>query len=125
MSSATERSSINGIITPESITITFPGLSTADGNRLASSLGETIRDVDPHVSVERQRERADTQDFGATLSVILGTAAVTAVAKGIAAWLARNSGAQIEVRRKGKLILRATHLDSKDVPRIAQAISGS
>jgi len=79
--------------------------------------------VDPHVSVERRRERPDTQDFGATLSVILGTAAVTAIAKGIAAWLARNSGAQIEIRRNGRVVLRASHLDSKDVPQIAEALS--
>jgi hypothetical protein len=45
------------------------------------------------------------------------------VAKGIAAWLARNSGARIEIRRKGEVVLTATHLDSKDVPRLAAALS--
>jgi len=107
----------------ESLIVTFPDASTAQGNRLASSLADVLRDADPNILVDRQRERTDTQDFGATLAVILGTAAVTAVAKGIAAWLARNSGAQIEIRRKGEVVLRATHLDSKDVPRIAEALS--
>jgi hypothetical protein len=104
-------------------TISFPGVSVAEGNRFASSLADALRDSDSSVAVERQRERPDTQDFGASLAVILGTAAVTAVAKGIEAWLARNSGAQIEIRRNDNVVLIASHLDSKDVPQIAAALS--
>jgi hypothetical protein len=106
----------------QSLTFTFPDTSTAEGNQLASSLADALEDLDPNIVVDRQRERSDTQDFGATLAVILGTAAVTAVAKGIAAWLARNSGARIEIRREGNLVLLASHLDSKDIPRIAEAL---
>lgn len=107
----------------DALFIRFADASTAEGNRLASTLADTLRDVDPTITVDRQRERSDTQDFGATLAVMLGTAAATAVAKGIGAWLARNSGARIEIRRKGKVVLVASHLDSKDVPRIAEALS--
>src|SRR5215472_15795269 len=105
------------------LVIRFTDASTAEGNRLAGTLSEALRDVDPGIVVDRQKERPDTQDFGATLAVMLGTAAATALAKGIAAWLARNSGARIEIRRKGKVVLLATHLDSKDVPRLAEALS--
>lgn len=107
----------------DDVLINFPDASTADGNRLAGTLADALRNVDPSVKVERKRDRPETQDFGASLAVILGTAAATAVAKGIGTWLARNSGARIQVWRKGTLILDATHLDSKDVPRIAEAIS--
>ena len=107
----------------DSLIVTFPDASAAEGNHLASTLADALRDVDPKIVVDRQRERPDTQDFGASLAVVLGTAAVDAFAKGIATWLTRNSGARIEIRRKGKLILLATHLDSKDVPRLAEAIS--
>ena len=107
----------------EGLIVSFANTSTAEGNRLASTLAEALREVDPGIVVDRQRERSDTQDFGASLAVMLGTAAATAVAKGIAAWLARNSGARIEIRRKGKVVLIATHLDSKDVPRLAEALS--
>lgn len=103
--------------------ISFPDTSIADGNRFAGTLAETLRDLDPSVTVERQRDRPETQDLGASLAIILGTAAATAVAKGIGNWLARNSGARIEIRRKGELVFTGTHLDSKDVPRIAEAIS--
>lgn len=107
----------------DSLIVTFPEASTAEGNRYASTLADALRDVDRNIVVERQRQRPDTQDFGASLALVLGTAAVTELAKGIATWLARNSGARIEIRRKGEVVLVATHLDSKDVPRIAEAIS--
>jgi Effector Associated Constant Component 1 len=105
------------------LVIGFPDASVADGNRLASTLAEALRDLDPGIAVERQRERSDTQDFGASLAVVLGTTAATAMAKGLVAWLTRNSGARIEIRRKGKVVLVATHLDSQDVPRIVEALS--
>jgi hypothetical protein len=103
--------------------ISFPDSSTAEGNRLAGALADALRDVTPEIEVEPRRDRPDTQDFGASLAIVLGTTAVTAVARGIAAWLARNSGAQIEIQRHGKVVLRATHLDSRDIPRIVQALS--
>jgi Effector Associated Constant Component 1 len=107
----------------EPLVISFLDATDAERNRLAGTLANHLRDVDPGIIVERQRDRPDTQDFGATLSLVIGTAAATALARGIAAWLARNSGARIEIRRKDKVILVATHLDSRDVPRIAEAIS--
>jgi hypothetical protein len=107
----------------EPLIVTFPDASVAEGNRLAGTLADTLNDLDPSITVDRRRERAETQDFGATLAVVLGTAAATAMAKGIASWLAKNSGARIEIRRGDKVILSATHLDSKDVPRIAEAFS--
>lgn len=107
----------------EALVISFADVSTAEGNRLASTLADVLRDVDPNILVHRQRESSDSQDMGASLAVMLGTAAVTAFAKGIAAWLARNSGARIEIRRKGKMVLVATHLNSNDVPRIVEALS--
>ena len=107
----------------EPLIVTFPSATTAEGNRYASTLAEALREVHPSITVDRRRERAETQDFGASLALVLGTAAATEIAKGIAAWLARNSGAQIEIKRKGQVLLTATHLDSKDVPRIAKAFS--
>jgi Effector Associated Constant Component 1 len=109
----------------ESVIVRFPNASSAEGNRFAGSLADALRDVDRGIVVDRQRERPDTQDFGASLAVVLGTAAATAVAKGIAGWMARNSGVQIEIRRHGQIVMVASHLDSKDVPRIVEAISRS
>lgn len=103
--------------------VSFRDATTAEANRLASSLADALRDVDPSIVVERRRERADTQDFGASLAVVLGTAAATAVAKGIAGWLRSSAGVVIELRRKDKLLLVATHVESKDVSGLAKALS--
>lgn len=109
---------------PECILV-FPDATTAEANRLAANLADAVRDIDPGVLVERRRERSDTQDFGASLAIMLGTAAATAIAKGIGAWLARNSGVRVEIKRKGETVLVATHLDSKDVSRLASLLSDS
>jgi hypothetical protein len=105
------------------LVIGFPDSSSAEGNQLASTLAEALRDVDPSIVVDRVRERSDTQDFGASLALVMGTAAATAIAKGIGAWIAKNGGTKLEIRRNGKLVLLATNLDSKDVPRITEALS--
>jgi hypothetical protein len=98
--------------------ISFPGTSTAEANRLAAGLASAIRDAHRDVKVEQKRDQPDTQDFGATLAVILGTASVTAVAKGVEAWLARHSGAKIQINKDGSVI--ASNLDSRDAARIAE-----
>ena len=107
-------------VTP--VVFSFVNSTTAEGNRFAGSLAETLRGLNPTIQVERVRERPDTQDFGASLAVILGTAAVTELAKGIASWLARNSGAKIEISREGQVVMTASHLDSADVPKLAEAL---
>jgi len=101
--------------------ITFPGASVAEANRYAADLAAVLREIDPEIAVEQRRDREDTQDFGATLAIILGTAAATAVAKGVAAWLARHSGAKIQIGADGSVL--ASNLDSRDAARIAEAFS--
>jgi len=105
--------------------VSFVGASAADGNRFAGSLSDALRDLDSTIQVERVRERDNTQDFGASLAVILGTASAITLAKGIASWLAHNSGATIEIRREGQVVMRASHLDSRDVPKLAEALRAS
>ncbi|HEY1984793.1 MAG TPA: hypothetical protein VGG85_05260 [Terracidiphilus sp.] len=98
--------------------ISFPGSSAAEANRLADDLVRAIRKTDRHVTAERRRDRSDTLDGGTTLAIILGTASVTAIARGIEAWLARQ-GTRIQINKDGTVI--ATNLDSRDAARIAEA----
>jgi hypothetical protein len=100
--------------------VTFPGISVAEANQHAASLGEIIKDIDPTITVEQRRERNDTQDFGATLVIVLGTASVTAIAKGIAGWLKR-TGTILQIDSNGKVL--AKNIDSEDLARIAEALS--
>lgn len=107
----------------QTILIGFPGISVAESNQHANSLADFLSDTTRGITITRTKERPDAQDFGGTLAIILGTASVTALAKGISAWLARNSGARVEIRKEGKVVLAASNLDSKDVTRIAEALS--
>jgi hypothetical protein len=107
----------------DSLRMAFPEASLAEGNQLASSLQECLRDITPDLTVERQRTSADSMDFGATLGLILIPAAVTAVAKGIGAWLKRNSGVRLEVRQDDGTVIVLSHADSHDVAKIVQALS--
>jgi hypothetical protein len=100
-------------------TISFPGVSIAEANRYAADLQTAIRETDESITAERRRSREDAQDFGATLIIVLGTASVTALANGISAWLARHSGAKIQIEADGSIV--ASDLDSRDASRIAAA----
>jgi hypothetical protein len=110
-------------VTESPFVISFPGVSTAEANRFAADLASTIRTTDREVQVEQRRDRPDTQDFGATLAIILGTASVTAVARGVESWLARHSGAKIQIDKDGTVV--ASNLDSRDAARIAEAFKPS
>jgi|HubBroStandDraft_1064217.scaffolds.fasta_scaffold307236_2 hypothetical protein len=103
------------------VMITFPGASAGEANRYAAALAAAIRNSDRNVKAEQRRDQADTQDLGTTVAVILGTASITEVAKGVASWLARHSGAKIQISTDGSVI--ASNLDSGDAARIAEAFS--
>jgi hypothetical protein len=106
----------------ELIVLCFPEASVAEGNKFASSLADDLRDLDPTLVLERQKQDPQTQDFGATLTIILGSAAASAIGKGIGTWLARNSGARLTIRKSGGEVL-ASNLDSRDAARIVEALS--
>jgi hypothetical protein len=109
-------------VMPAQVVLSFPETSLDQGNRLASSLADDLRDLDPTLIVERQKHNPQTQDFGATLAIIVGSAAASAIGKGIATWLARNSGARLTIRTKDGEVL-GQNLDSRDAARIAAAFS--
>lgn len=110
---------MSGIKTGDPFVLTFPEASLAQANQYASDLAGTLRQLEKSIVVEQRRDRQDTQDFGATLVLVLGTASITAVANGIATWLLRNSGAKLQITSRGTVI--ATNLNSGDAARIAEA----
>lgn len=93
---------------------TFDEVSPADANRYAEELGELLRNASPDVSVERKRENPLTQDFGATLVLILGTPAVVTVARVIGNWLALRRGTISIQRENGEITkITATNLTNE------------
>jgi hypothetical protein len=67
----------------ETFIIRFSETSLADANQYAASLADSLKEIDRSIQVQQQRDRPDTQDFGATLAIILGTAAITAITKNL------------------------------------------
>jgi hypothetical protein len=74
----------------DQIIITFPDVTLDTANIYAASLSDELRDTDPSIRVDTLKQRPDTMDFGATLVLVLGTAAATEIAKGISQWIARH-----------------------------------
>jgi hypothetical protein len=68
----------------------------------------------------RLREDDRTQDFGATLVLVLGTPAVITAIKAIRDWSARKNAGIIIRRKNGEVIAKG--LESKDMAEVAKAI---
>jgi hypothetical protein len=104
--------------------LNFDGADVAEANRYAEDLRRDLLEAESTLSVERVRTDATTQDFGATLVLVLGAPAVVAAVAAIKAWLVRNNQASVSVwTRDGKVV--ASGLESKDVPEIVSAIRGT
>jgi hypothetical protein len=99
-------------------TIKISGPDLADSQLLTADLMSSIKLMTPDISVERGKGGAETMDLGTILTVVLGSAAVTAVAKGIADWLRRQPKAKITIYSNGKL--EAENISSADAVKLTE-----
>jgi hypothetical protein len=101
--------------------IRFVDATPDEANVQAASLEEHLRYTAPgQVQFDRRRTKEGAQDLGATLVLVLGTAAVTAVAKGIQSWLASRPGSSIDITdANGRVV--AQNIDAASAAQIAQA----
>src|SRR5262249_41262639 len=112
--------------------IRFEGLSTAQAGINVDGLCDELVRISPDIHASRKKDDQTTQDFGATLLLILGTPAVVAVAtygvapaikslaEGIASYLKRNH-AKITISADGEVI--ADGVSGNDAARIAEAFA--
>lgn len=105
--------------------ITFPSSDAAEGNIYVKDLAEFLESLsnsEDVIKTEPIRTNPEAQDFGASLAVILGTAAVTALAKGVAAWLKGHTGVNMDVTtRAGHVVIR--NVESKSAAEIVRALA--
>ncbi len=106
-----------------SFILKFDGVPVADANKYAASLRERLRDAHPDIEVQLQREDPTSQDFGASLVLILGTPTFVAAVAAIKAWLSRTNAASLQIWHSNGMLV-ARNLESKDVPEIVRALSG-
>lgn len=100
------------------------GTDLAEANRIAGDLEDWLAQETPAINMARIRDNVLDQDFGATLAVILGTTAVTALAKGIANWLARRQDTILTLSRTsptGEVII--VELDGQMTSKTEQTIA--
>lgn len=70
--------------------IRFDDMTTADANRAASELRKQLRTkIGSQIIINQIKENEETQDFGTTLAVVLGTPFALALAKGIREYIAK------------------------------------
>ncbi len=99
--------------------IRFSGVSSADANRYADELRNTLLDAVPGIIVQRGRDDPRTQDFGATLILILGTPTVVAATTAIGDWLRLRSSASITFETPDKHIV-IENITSKNAVELVQ-----
>ena len=107
--------------------IKFLNTTPAEANKKAADLKSWLRNEVPQqdqLSIDRERTSPDSQDFGATPVLVLGTTAITAVARGLEKWLTAHNGTRIEIITKhGKVI--ATNVDPKSTADITKALQNA
>ena len=101
--------------------IKFDNASDAEANRYASELRDMLLDAASDVEVDRRRDNPDTQDFGATLVLVLGAPAIVAIATALGNWLTLHRRAGITIKTANGEIV-GTNLTSKDVLKLADLL---
>jgi hypothetical protein len=114
------------MVTGSTYRIKFLNASPAEANMKAADLKTWLRNEVPQdqLSIDRERTSKDSQDFGATLVLVLGTTAITAVAKGVQAWLAAHTGTRVEITTDTGTVV-ATNVDAKSAAEMVKAMAGT
>jgi hypothetical protein len=105
----------------QSYIIKFDGISVAEANLYAEELRDLLLDAASDVEVDRKRDDPSTQDFGATLVLVLGTPAVAVIAKALGDWLILRRQAGITIKTANGEII-GTNLTSKDAMKLAELL---
>jgi hypothetical protein len=103
--------------------IRFGDMSTADANRAADELRKQLRSkMGSNVSIDRIKEDQETQDFGGTLAVVLGTPFAVALAKGVADYIAKRGCRIVLETPQGKIIATGDAASNIDVASTVAAL---
>lgn len=104
------------------IAIRFPELELAAAGRAASDLRAQLLDDVPDADVHLAKDDPTTQDFGATLIAVIGTPAALALARGIAAWIARKRTTIVIERTGDTTRVTASGTIDENTARIVEAL---
>jgi len=103
--------------------IRFDDMTTADANRAAAELRKQLRStLGPRVSIDQIKENQETQDFGGTLAVVLGTPFALALAKGIRDYIAKRGCRVVLETPEGRVIATGDAAANIDVASTVAAL---
>jgi hypothetical protein len=75
---------------------------------LAASLEKQLKEQGLF-QVNKSKEDSDTMDLGAVVSAIVASGATVALANGVAAWLQKNLGASVTIKKNGETVIKNTN----------------
>jgi len=103
--------------------IRFDNMSTADANLAAAELRKKLRaSMGSQVSIDQIKENEETQDFGGTLAVVLGTPFALALAKGVADYISKRGCRVVLETPEGRVIATGDAAANIDVASTAAAL---
>lgn len=83
------------------IECSFPAVELAVADQLCADLHESLtRDI-ADTAITRVRTDSSTQDFGATLVIVLASPTAVVLGRELGKWLARRHDAHLRLRRTG------------------------
>jgi hypothetical protein len=107
------------VLSDQSFEIEFQDASRREANLNAESLKVAILNSSEGVRVEQKRDDEHSQDFGATLLVVLGTPAVIAFARALGDWLKLHHSVVIDIKTPDGRYL-AKNITAKDAQELAE-----
>jgi hypothetical protein len=103
--------------------IRFDDMSTADANLAAAELRKKLRaSMGSQVSINQVKENEETQDFGGTLAVVLGTPFALALAKGVADYISKRGCRVVLETPDGRVIATGDAAANIDVASTVAAL---
>lgn len=99
----------------ENYDIIFEEVSVAEANKLAIELRDYLYNT-TDIDTKIEKEYCNTQDMGTVLSVVLSSASIVALAKGLSAWLVKKQSRKLTIKKNGDII--GENLGSDDIEKI-------
>ncbi|WAP70377.1 hypothetical protein [Jiella pelagia] len=110
------------------IKIQILNISDAERSKTSGELLKNISDaaqkfgVSGEITLNKRRDRDDTQDLGATIIAVIGTSAAIAIAKGIADFIRKRGDTVTVVKDEITITFTGTAASSDSIEKIASII---
>lgn len=92
----------------EYIEIQFPEAEAAAAGQLADDLAERLRELDESGSVSVKKASPDAMELGSILVMVLGTASVASIARGLGDWLRKRGDPAVRIKRgKDEIVIQS------------------